>query len=69
MRWVRLVVGIVCAIVGLGWIGQGLNLIPGSFMTGQLQWAIIGLVLVAVAVWLIWGAVRRFNRSGTPAGS
>jgi hypothetical protein len=40
-------------------MGQGLNLIPGSFMTGQLQWAIIGLVLVVVAVWLIWGAVKR----------
>jgi hypothetical protein len=67
MHWVRLVVGILCGFLGLVWIGQGLNFIPGSFMTGQLQWAIIGLVLVAVAVWLIWGAVKRW--SGTPAGS
>jgi hypothetical protein len=67
MHWVRLVVGILCGLLGLLWIGQGLNLIRGSFMTGQLQWAIIGIVLVVVAAWLIWGAVRRL--SGTPARS
>ena len=67
MQWVRLVVGILCGLLGLVWIGQGLNFIPGSFMTGQLQWAIIGLVLVVVAAWLIWGAVKR--SSGTPVSS
>jgi hypothetical protein len=54
-------------LLGLLWIGQGLNVIPGSFMTGQLQWAIIGLALVVVAAWLIWGAIKRL--SGTPARS
>jgi hypothetical protein len=45
--------------VGLVWIGQGLNLIKGSFMTGQLQWAVVGLVLLLVAAWLIRGALNR----------
>ena len=56
--WLRLGLGVVFALVGLVWLGQGLNLIKGSFMTGQPQWATIGAVLVVVAAWPIWGAVR-----------
>lgn len=63
MRWVRLIVGVVCALLGLVWLGQGLNLIKGSFMTGQPQWAVIGAALLVLAAWLIWGAVTR--KSGT----
>jgi hypothetical protein len=66
MKWARLILGVLCALLGLVWLGQGLNLIKGSFMTGQPQWAVIGAALLVVAVWLIWGALRQ--RSGTPAG-
>jgi hypothetical protein len=58
MQWVKLVGGILLLIVGLGWLGQGLNLIPGSFMTGNPMWAIIGAVLVVVAAWLLWSFVQ-----------
>jgi len=58
MTWLRLVAGIVIGLIGLVWLGQGLNLIKGSMMTGQLQWAVIGLVLIVVAAWLLWGFVR-----------
>jgi hypothetical protein len=58
MTWVRLIVGVLLAVMGLVWVGQGLNLIKGSMMTGQLQWAIIGVVLFLVAVWLLWGVAR-----------
>jgi len=66
MRWVRLIVGVLVALLGLVWLGQGLNLIKGSFMTGQLQWAIIGALLLVLAAWLVWGALRR--SSGTVVG-
>jgi hypothetical protein len=49
-------------LVGLVWLGQGLNLIKGSFMTGQSQWATLGVVLVIVAARLIWGAVHARGR-------
>ncbi|HEY1297984.1 MAG TPA: hypothetical protein VGJ60_33305 [Chloroflexota bacterium] len=65
MLWVRLVVGILLGLIGLVWIGQGLNLIKGSMMTGQVQWAIIGLVLVLVAAWLLWGFLRLRARAST----
>ncbi len=58
MTWLRLAVGVLVGLVGLVWLGQGLNLIKGSLMTGQPQWATIGSVLVVVAAWLLWGAVR-----------
>ena len=62
MTWVRLVVGVVLGLIGLVWLGQGLNLIKGSMMTGQPQWAVIGVVLILVAAWLVWGAIRARSR-------
>jgi hypothetical protein len=59
MTWVRGIAGILCVLIGLVWIGQGTNLIPGSAMTGQMQWAIIGLVVLAVGGWLLWGLLQR----------
>ena len=36
------VAGIVLLITGAIWILQGINVLPGSFMTGQTKWAVIG---------------------------
>ena len=58
MSWVRLIGGIVLVLLGLVWIGQGLNVLPGSFMSGQAMWAIIGLLVAAVGAWLVWSATR-----------
>jgi hypothetical protein len=58
MTWLKGIVGVVCVLVGLGWIGQGTNLLPVGFMAGQAMWAIIGLVLVVVGGWLLWSLVR-----------
>jgi hypothetical protein len=32
--------------VGALWVGQGIGLIPGSFMTGSIFWALAGAVCV-----------------------
>ena len=58
MRWLRGIVGVVCVLLGLVWIGQGTNILPGSFMSGQSMWAIIGLVLLVVGAWLLWSLRR-----------
>lgn len=50
-------------LVGLIWIGQGVNLIPGSFMTGDPQWALIGAVLGVLGV-VILVSNRRSARRG-----
>jgi len=59
--WVT-VVGAVLALVGLLWFLQGIGVVGGSFMTGQPVWAVIGLVLLALAGRLLVEALRG-NRS------
>jgi hypothetical protein len=55
----RLVVAVVLGVVGSVWIGQGLGLVPGSFMTGDRFWAFAGFSAVAVGAYFAWDAFRR----------
>ncbi len=54
MLSVRLVIAALLAVVGLVWIGQGIGLIGGSFMTGSSVWAVVGVVLVVAAAGIAW---------------
>ena len=40
-------------VVGLIWLGQGVGLIGGSFMTGEAVWAVIGGATSLVGAYLI----------------
>jgi hypothetical protein len=40
------VVGILIVLTGAVFAGQGLGFIPGSFMTGKMEWFWIGSVMV-----------------------
>jgi len=53
------IVGIVLVIFGCIWFLQGINVLPGSFMTGQIQWAVYGGIAVVVGVGLLVWANRR----------
>ena len=48
-------------LIGIAWVLQGLNILPGSFMTGQIIWAIYGAPLALVGAALVWwvNTVRR----------
>ena len=59
MRIVSNIFGVLCLLLGCVWILQGINILPGSFMTGQTKWAIYGGVLVVVAAVLLISANRR----------
>jgi hypothetical protein len=55
MRLVLNVTGVLCLLIGGVWFLQGINVLPGSFMTGQAKWAVYGgLLLVAGIGLLIW---------------
>jgi len=54
MLWVRLGAGILLVLIGLVWIGQGLNLIKGSGMSGHGQYAVAGVVVALGGLWLLW---------------
>ncbi|HJQ14421.1 MAG TPA: hypothetical protein VJ830_06700 [Anaerolineales bacterium] len=38
---------------------QGINVLPGSYMTGDPQWAINGGVMIAIALGLMFWVNRR----------
>ena len=62
MHRIRAVVGVVLALAGLVWIGQGLGVIQGgSFMVGDARWAVIGAVFVVIGLGLLVWSVRRIR--------
>jgi hypothetical protein len=48
-------------LVGIVWFFQGINVLPGSFMTGQTQWAVFGAIAFLIGVFAFWRA-RRISR-------
>ena len=57
-RTVTLVLGILLALLGVLWILQGLDVIGDSGMSGHGIWAVIGVVVGAVGVFLVLRARR-----------
>lgn len=53
MRMTMTIAGGLLVLVGGVWILQGINVLPGSFMTGQTKWAIYGAIAAIVGVVLI----------------
>lgn len=45
--------GTASILAGLVFVLQGLNVLPGSFMTGDPQWAVNGAILIAVGIGLL----------------
>ncbi len=54
-----LVIGVIALIIGAIWIGQGSNVIPGSFMTGSSMWLGIGVIVALVGLVLVVLGLRR----------
>jgi len=46
-------------VFGAIWFFQGINVLPGSFMTGQIQWAVYGAIAFAAGVVFLVVAKRR----------
>ena len=58
MRTTINIIGGIFIFFGIVWILQGINILPGSFMTGQMQWAVYGAMAVVVGVLLLVVARR-----------
>jgi hypothetical protein len=54
-----IIIGVLAMIIGGVFAGQGMNLIPGSFMTGSRMWLSIGLIVVVVGIILVVLGLRR----------
>ena len=59
MRIALNVLGVLLLLMGCVWFLQGINIIPGSFMTGQTKWAVIGGLLLVAGIGLLISANRR----------
>jgi divalent metal cation (Fe/Co/Zn/Cd) transporter len=55
------IVGILIVLAGVVWFLQGINLLGGSSMTGQSQWAIYGVIAIGIGVVLLVINQRRNN--------
>ena len=56
------VVGVLMVLMGAIWFLQGINVLPGSFMTGQIKWAVNGGIAAVVGLILIVVANRRMRK-------
>ena len=55
MKSATTLVAVLMMLMGAVWVLQGINVLPGSFMTGQTQWALYGAMLFAAgAALLAW---------------
>lgn len=65
-RTALIAVGVISLLIGVVFGGQGLGLIPGSFMTGDRTWFFVGLALVFVGIVFLSLGLRR--RKGGRSG-
>lgn len=52
--WPRAVIGALVALVGVVWIAQGMGVLPGSFMSGDTTWAVVGAVVAVIGLAIAW---------------
>ena len=62
MRIVLSVTGVVMVLMGSIWFLQGINILPGSFMTGQIKWAVYGACMAVAGLIVVARANRRVVR-------
>ncbi len=58
----RYAAAVALVLIGLVFIGQGLGLIPGSFMTSQQIWAVAGAICLAGGAYLAWATLQSSRR-------
>jgi uncharacterized membrane protein HdeD (DUF308 family) len=63
MKIVFNVVGVLMMLMGAVWFLQGINVLPGSFMSGETRWAVYGAIAVVLGVMLLLRNNRRVIRN------
>ena len=61
MRIASTTLAVLLMLIGGIWFLQGINILPGSFMTGQTKWAVYGGILLVVGLAVLIRA-RRVGR-------
>jgi hypothetical protein len=58
MKFGMRVLGILLIAVGVIWFLQGIGVLPGSFMTGQIRWAVYGGIAAVAGIAMLTAARR-----------
>jgi hypothetical protein len=69
MKVARRILGALLALTGAVWLGQGLQLIQGSSMTGSTFWAVVGALCLAGGLFLLgwpWRQPRGRSEANLP---
>jgi hypothetical protein len=53
------ILSILLILAGGIWILQGVNILPGSFMSGDPQWAVNGTITTIIGASLFWFSNRK----------
>ncbi len=60
MKTFLTIIALLLILPGIVFFLQGINILPGSFMTGDPQWAINGGIMVIIGIGLIlWANLRK----------
>jgi hypothetical protein len=60
MRITLQIAGIILVAFGCIWFLQGVNVLPGSSMSGQIRWSVYSGIAVVVGIALLFAANRRW---------
>jgi hypothetical protein len=53
------IIGTLLILIGATWFLQGINVLPGSFMSGQTRWAVNGGIAALAGIGALVAATRR----------
>ena len=59
MKTLFYILSVLFTLAGVVWFLQGINILPGSFMTGQVRWAYYGVMAIIVGVALFMAARKK----------
>jgi hypothetical protein len=59
MKLILSSISVLVFLSGFVWFLQGINILPGSFMTGDPQWAINGAIMMVVSAVVFYFLRRR----------
>jgi len=59
MKLTLTIIAVLLILAGIVFFLQGINILPGSYMAGDPQWAVNGGVMTLIGMGLIFWANRR----------
>jgi uncharacterized membrane protein len=63
MKWLFNIIGVILILVGFVWFLQGINILLGSFMSGDSLYSLMGILLVVVGMIILAFTNRQSSRN------